>query len=171
VLVASLWIALVAATGCGGGTDRPADSLIPTSARWLEVTVTQRSSPLRYRSKERTLRTVVATNPAIVHAVADAVNALPRAHPEGPVASCPIYSPPFVHLTFRTTASSAALARVLIDTEECGRAGGATAWINTVNDRTLVNERSRELTDSRAPNGRKLIDHIEAALGHRLHLR
>jgi hypothetical protein len=85
-----------AATGCGSGTDRPAYSLIPTSARWLDATVTKRSSPLRHRSKERTFRTVVATNPSVVQAVAQAVNTLPLAHAEGPVPSCPVYSPPVV---------------------------------------------------------------------------
>lgn len=156
--------ALVAATGCGGGTKRPADSLIPGRARWLEATVTQRSSPLGHRSKERTLRSVVATNPSVVQAVAQAVNALPLAHPEGPAPSCPVYSPPVVHLAFRKTASSATLAQVVAADEACVRRGGATVLITTARVNRL------ELTDTLVPRRKSLIDLIEAALGHRLGL-
>lgn len=161
---AGVALALLTATGCGSGTDRPTDSLIPTSVRWLEATVTQRSSALGHRSKDRTLRAVVVTNPAVVHAVEDAVNALPVAHPEGPIPSCPVYSPPFVHLTFRMTASSAAFAEVVAADEACVRRGGATAWVTTPHVHRL------ELTDTLAPKGKSLIDRIEAALGHRLGL-
>jgi hypothetical protein len=157
--------ALIAATGCGSRTDRAADSLIPTSARWLEATVTQRSSPLQPRSKERTLRTVVATNPSVVQAVAQSVNALPLANPEGPAPSCPVYSPPFVHLTFRkTAASSATLAEVVAADEACVRRGGATVLITTARVNRL------DLTDTLAPRRKSLIDLIEAALGRRLGL-
>jgi hypothetical protein len=150
--------------GCGGGTIRPADSNIPASARWLMATVTWQPTLVQARPKTRTLRTVVATNPSVVHAVARAVNALPIAHPEGHYPSCPAHRPPFVHLTFRNTASSATLARVLIETDACTRSGGATAWI------TISRVHQFELTDTRAPKGKSLTNLIEAALGHRLHL-
>jgi len=168
---ASRWMLSCVAGGRDAGSERmrrrdqpSTDSLIPTNARWLQATVTQRSSPLRHRSKERTLRTVVITNPAVVHDVADAVDALSLAHPEGPIPSCPVYSPPFVHLTFRKTASSTTLAEVVAADEPCVRRGGATAWITTSRVHRL------ELTDTGAPRGKSLIDRIEEALGYRLHL-
>jgi hypothetical protein len=58
------------------------------------------------------------------------------------------------------------LAKVLISTETCVRGGAATAWIIATTHRHELG-----LTDTLAPKGKSLIDLIEAALGHRLHLR
>jgi hypothetical protein len=102
-----------------------------------------------------------------VRAVAEAVNALPLAEPAGPFPACPAIAllHPFVHLTFRKRAYSAVLARVLIATEGCVRGGEATAWVATVHRHRLA------LTTTLAPKEKSLGDLIEAALGHRLHLR
>jgi hypothetical protein len=145
---------------------RPADSLVPASARWLEATVTRRSSFLK-AAKLRTLRTVVATNPSVVQAVAKAVNALPLAEPAGPVPACPAIGQPapVVHLTFSSPPFSAVLAGVVIGTYWCVRGGEATASITTPRAHKVL------LSDTLAPRGKSLADLLEAALGHRLHLR
>ena len=149
---------------------RPTNTFVASSARWLKASVTQRTSLLKSLSKRRTLYTVIATDPSVVHAVAGAVNALPLAEPAGPFLSCPaITQPPrFVHLTFRASASSPTLATVLVATDECSRGGEASAWIKLRHGSEVA------LTDHLAlavpREGMGLIEAVEAALSHRLHL-
>jgi hypothetical protein len=151
---------------------RQADSLVPGNAKWLKATVTQRTSLFTARAKRRTLQTVLVSDPPVVHAVAQAVNALPFAEPAGPAPSCPAVTEPraFVHLTFRASALSAALAKVLVENNGCSRGGEASVWIRVRDHQEVA------LTDHLgglvvALEGTSLIDRIEQPLGHRLHLR
>jgi hypothetical protein len=149
---------------------RPADSLIPASARWLQASVTKRTrdgtKPVRM-----TLRRVVTDAPLAVHAVAAAVNALSVAEPAGPEPSCPVEpveAAPVLHLTFRAAASSPTLGTVVVEKDECGRGGEASAWVRIAPHPEVA------LTDhpalAFAREGTSLLDGVEAALGHRLGL-
>ncbi len=157
---------------------RPASSLVPATARWLEVTVVepafhglQGEPPRRRRTRSLTTAAVQA-----VQVIAHAVNELPLAEPNGSSPSCPAMSlantvfSPRVILTFRRMPSGSNLARVVTSSGYvCSRAGEATAKITTPEQRGLL--LTDHLTGVTVAEGASLADHIEATLDHRLHLR
>ena len=156
---------------------RPASSLVPATARWLQVTVVEpafhgfRGEPSRRR---RTRRLVTTALPA-VQAVADAVNELPVVEPAGPVPSCPAMSVantvarPKVILAFRKNSSGSNLAEVITDSGYvCARAGEASAKITTPEQRGLL--LTDHLNSVTVPERASLTDYIEAALDRKLHL-
>jgi hypothetical protein len=150
---------------------RPVYSLAPATATWLEATVTKRNLGLHALS--RTIRRVVIADPSVVQRVAAAVNALPVAEPAGPSPQCPLesYPPPLLHLTFRASARSVVLATVvaIATVAECGRGGEATAKIRVGHHREVALTDHIGLVITR--EGTSVIERVEAALGHRLHLR
>jgi hypothetical protein len=156
---------------------RPASSLVPATARWLEVTVVEpafhgfRGEPSRPR-RTRSLTTAAVHT---VQAVAHAVNELPVAEPTGPEPSCPAMSVantvarPKVILTFRKISSGSNLAEVVADGGYvCDRTGEASAKITTPVQRGLL--LTDHLNSVTVPEGASLTNHIEAALDHKLHL-
>jgi len=156
---------------------RPASSLVPATARWLQVTVVEpgfhgfQGEPSRRR---RTRRLTTAAVHA-VQAVAHAVNELPVAEPAGPAPSCPAMSVantiarPKVILRFREKPSAGNLAEVITDSGYvCDRAGEASAKITTPEQRGLL--LTDHLNSVTVPEGASLTNHIEAALDRKLHL-
>jgi hypothetical protein len=156
---------------------RPANSLVPATARWLEVTVVEpafrgwRGVPAR----PRRTRSLTAGAAAPVQAVARAVNELPVAEPAGPNPSCPAmslantFSRPRVILTFRKLPSGGNLARVLTRSGYvCSRVGEASAKITTAGQRGLL--LTDHLDGVTVAKGASLSDHLGAAFDGRLHL-
>jgi hypothetical protein len=159
---------------------RPANSLVPATARWLKVTITTpayRALNLGEPSHAHaTTRNVVTTAPATVLAAARAVNELPVAEPAGPTPSCPAMAyantvdAPRYRLVFRSSASAGDLARVIgVSGYVCERGGADTAKITTPED-----PQGLQLTDhlnTIGPSkGEGLTEHIELAFRHSLHL-
>jgi hypothetical protein len=159
---------------------RPANALVPVTARWLKVTITTPAyralNPGEPSHAHTTTRSVIATAPPAVLAVARAVNELPVAEPAGPGPMCPEMSyadtadAPYYRLTFRTSASAGILARVIAKSGYvCERGGADTAKITTPED-----PRGLQLTDhlnTIGPSkGEGLTEHIELAFHHSLHL-
>jgi hypothetical protein len=108
---------------------RPAQSLVPPTARWLEVRLTRPAyralNPGEPSHPHVTTRSVITTDPSTVRTVARAVNELPVAEPGGGGVHCPEASvanaqgaPRFL-LIFRSAATSSNLAQVR------GRSGNA----------------------------------------------
>jgi hypothetical protein len=157
---------------------RPMSSLVPSSARWMQVTVVEpaiHGFPGEPSRPRRTRSLVTAAAPS-VKAVAHAVNELPVAEPTGPEPSCPAMSiantfgSPKVILGFRQIASGSNLAKVITDSGYvCSRAGEATAKITTreLPRGLLLTDHLNSVT---LTQGASLADHIESALDHRLHL-
>lgn len=156
---------------------RPASSLVPATAQWLQVTVVEpafhgfRGEPSRRRRTRRLTTAAVHT----VQAIAHAVNELPVAEPAGPFPSCPAmsvantFARPKVILTFRKIPSQSNLAKVITDSGYvCDRAGEASAKITTPQQRGLL--LTDHLNSVTVPEGASLTNHIEAALDHKLHL-
>lgn len=159
---------------------RPASSLVPATARWLEVTVTTPAyralNPGEPSHAHTTTRSVTTTAPASVRAAVRAVNELPVAEPAGPLPSCPAMTigdtegAPRFRLTFRASASAGNLARVIgMSGHVCARAGADTAKITTPED-----PRGVQLTDHLAlvgpAKGEGFTEHVELAFHHSLHL-
>jgi hypothetical protein len=117
---------------------------------------------------------VVIPAPAVVHRVAAAVNALPVAEPAGPFPHCPLEGaepPPLLHLTFRASARSVVLAKIVAvaTVAECGRGGEASARIRVGHHREVALTDHIGLAITR--EGTSVIERVEAALGRRPHLR
>jgi hypothetical protein len=160
---------------------RPVQSLVPPTARWLEVKLTTPA----YRALNSgepshlhvTTRSVITTDPSTVRAVARAVNEMPVAEPGGGEPSCPAEvsvaktegALRFL-LTFRSGATSRNLAQVRGHSGfVCAPAGEAVAKITTPED-----PRGVLLTDHlilvEVVNEEGLTEHIELAFHHSLHL-
>jgi hypothetical protein len=159
---------------------RPASSLVPATARWLEVTVTTPAfralNPGEPSHARTTTSSVITTAPATVMAVARAVNELPVSEPSGPQPSCPAMADantvdaPRFQLSFRSSPSGADLARVVgVSGYVCEQGGAATAKITTPEDPRGV-QLTDHLTLVGPVKGEGLTEHIELALRHRLHL-
>jgi hypothetical protein len=159
---------------------RPASSLVPATARWLNVTVTTPAfralNPGEPSHPHTTTRSVIATAPATVRAVARAVNELPVAEPAGPDPSCPAMAyantegAPRFRLVFRSSASAGNLARVIgVSGHVCERGGEDTAKITTPEDPQGV-QLTDHLTRVEVAEGEGLTEHIEVAFHHSLHL-
>jgi hypothetical protein len=159
---------------------RPANSLVPATARWLKVTITTpayRAPNLGEPSHAHaTTRRVITTAPATVRAVARAVSELPVAEPAGRSPSCPEESfantvdAPRFRLTFRASASAGNLARVIgVSGYVCERGGADTAKITTPEDPQGV-QLTDHLTLVGPVKGEGLTEHIELAFHHSLHL-
>jgi hypothetical protein len=159
---------------------RPANSLVPATARWLKVTITTPAyralNPGEPSHAHTTTRSVITTAPATVRAVARAVNELPVAEPARPLPSCPAMGvanaegAPRYRLVFRSSASAGNLARVIgVSGYVCERGGAYTAKITTPED-----PHGLQLTDhlnTIGPSkGEALTEHIELAFHHSLHL-
>ena len=159
---------------------RPANSLVPATARWLEVTITTPAfralNPGEPSHAHATTHSVITTAPATVRAVARAINELPVAEPSGPEPSCPamayantVGAPRFL-LTFRSTPSGVNLAQVIgASGYVCARGGGDTAKITTPQDPQGV-RLTDHLTLVGPVKGEGLTEHIELAFHHSLHL-
>jgi len=157
---------------------RPTSSLVPATARWLEVTITTPPAlnPGELSHAHATTRSLSTTAPATVRAVARAVNELPVAEPSGPEPSCPAMAyantagaPRFL-LSFRGTPSGANLARVIgASGYVCDRGAGDTAKITTPEDPQGV-QLTDHLTSVGPVKGEGLTERIELAFRHRLHL-
>ena len=156
----------------------PASSLVPSSARWLRVTVLEpafhgfRGEP----SRPRRTRSLITATVHTVQAVADAVNELPVAEPTGPQPSCPAmsiansFARTKIILTFRRIPSGSNLAEAVTDTGYvCDRAGEASAKITTPRlwHGLLLSDHLNSVT---VTEGASLAGRIEAAFDHRLHL-
>ncbi len=159
---------------------RLASSLVPATARWLNVTVTTPAyralNPGEPSHPHTTTRSVITTAPATVQAVARAVNELPVAEPAGPDPSCPAMAyghtegAPRFRLTFRTSASAGNLAQVIgVSGHVCERGGADTAKITTPEDPQGV-QLTDHLTLVGPVKGEGLTEHIELAFHHSLHL-
>ena len=159
---------------------RPANSLVPAAARWLNVTVTTPAyralNPGEPSNPHATSRSFVTSTPATVQAVARAVNAVPVAESAGPLPSCPAMTyanteaAPRFRLTLRASPSAGNLAQVIgVSGHVCERGGAATAKITTAEDPQGV-LLTDHLTLVRPVNGEGLTERIELAFHHRLHL-
>ena len=159
---------------------RPANSLVPATARWLKVTITtpayRAMNPGEPSHAHTTTHSVITTAPATVRAVARAVNELPIAEPAGATPSCPeegfanTVDAPRYRLVFRSSASAGNLAQVIgVSGYVCERGGADTAKITTPED-----PQGLQLTDhldTIGPSkGEGLTEHIELAFHHSLHL-
>lgn len=159
---------------------RPANSLVPATARWLKVTITTPAyralNPGEPSHARTTTRRVITTAPATISAVARAVNELPVAEPAGPTPNCPeegfanTVDAPRFRLRFRSSASAGILARVIgVSGYVCERGGADTAKITTPE-----NPQGVQLTDHLngigPSSGEGLTEHIELAFHHSLHL-
>jgi hypothetical protein len=159
---------------------RPANSLVPATARWLKVTVTAPAyhafNPGEPSRAQTTTRRVVTTAASTVRAVARAINELPLAEPNREEPSCPEMSEantvgaPYYQLTFRTSASAAVLARVIGESGYvCERGGADTAKITTPGYPQGV-QLTDHLNGIGPSSGEGLTEHIELAFHHSLHL-
>jgi hypothetical protein len=159
---------------------RPANSLVPATARWLKVTITtpayRAMNPGEPSHAHTTTRSVITTAPATISAVAGAVNELPVAEPAGSAPQCPLETfantvdAPRFRLTFRTSASAGILARVIgVSGYVCERGGGDTAKITTPEDLEGL-QLTDHLNTIGPPEGEGLTEHIELAFHHSLHL-
>jgi hypothetical protein len=156
---------------------RTAASLVPPSARWLQVRV--RAPAFRAlnpgeRSRPHAIhKTVVTSSLAVVQAAARAVNQLPLAEPGKGIPSCPemgFERPPVFQLAFRESPSGPALAVVRgASGHKCERNGSATAEITTpaLAHGVLLTD---HLNGIGPRNGEGLAERLEAAFGHRLGL-
>jgi hypothetical protein len=160
---------------------RPAGALVPSTARWLEVMITtpayRAMNPGEPSHPHITPRRVITTAPAVVEAVARAVNELPVAEPSGPAPpGCPAFSDadsidaPYYRLTFRTSAGAGDLAQVIAESGYvCERGGADTAKITTPED-----PQGLQLTDHLSlvgpVKGEGLTEHIELAFHRTLGL-
>jgi hypothetical protein len=134
---------------------RPGDSLVPSKAKWLTVTVARPIVFSGHTRGPRVARALVVNNTRAVQTVVRAVNGLPVAEPTGPVPSCPAQDGEvYVWLIFREVQHGPALAYVQADPYDCGK---ATAWI------TIPGRPRLALTGSKS-----LIHVIEKAVGSRL---
>jgi hypothetical protein len=159
---------------------RPVQSLVPPTARWLEVKLTTPAyralNPGEPSHPHVTTRSVITTDPSTVRAVARAVNAMPVAEPGGGAVSCPMMSvantdgaPRFL-LTFRSGATSSNLAQVRGRSGfVCAPSGGAVAKITTPDEPQGV-LLTDHLISVEAVNEEGLTEHIELAFHHSLHL-
>lgn len=159
---------------------RPANSLVPASARWLEVTITTPAyralNPGEASHLHASTRSVISSDLSTVRAVARAVNELPVAEPAGPNPSCPeegfantVDAPRFL-LTFRNIPSASNLAQVIgASGYVCERGGGDTAKITTPEDPQGV-QLTDHLITVEVVNKEGLTEHIELAFHHSLHL-
>ncbi len=159
---------------------RPVQSLVPPTARWLEVKLTTPAyralNPGEPSHPHVTTHSVITTDPSTVRAVARSVNEMPLAEPGGREPSCPAMSvantegaPRFL-LTFRSAATSSNLAQLRGRSGfVCAPSGGAVAKITTPEDPQGV-----LLTDHlilvEVVNEEGLTEHIELAFHHSLHL-
>jgi hypothetical protein len=159
---------------------RPANSLVPATARWLKVTITTPAyralNPGEPSHPHTTARTVITTDPSTVRAVARAVNELPVAEPAGPGPMCPLMTfantvdAPRFRLTFRTSASAGILAQVIGRSGYvCERGGEDTAKITTPEDPQGV-QLTDHLNTIGPSKGEGFTEHIELAFHHSLHL-
>jgi hypothetical protein len=156
---------------------RPANSLVPATARWLKVTIRAPAfralNPGEPSRAHTTTRSVITTATATVQAIARAINELPVAEPAGPAPGCPAMfaeGAPSFQLTFRSAARASDLARVIgVSGYVCERGGADTAKITTPED-----PQGLQLTDhlnTIGPSkGEGLTEHIELAFHHSLHL-
>jgi len=156
------------------------DSLVPTSARWLQATVIEPAfrafNPGERSHARRSTHGQITTAAGTVLGVARAVNELPVAEPGGAFAKCPAlsvantYGAPTFRLTFRASTRGRPLAVVIGRSGYvCDRGGAATAKITTP---TLP--RGLLLTDHLngvvVAKGEGLSERLEAAFGHTLRL-
>jgi hypothetical protein len=156
---------------------RPANSLVPATARWLKVVVTtpayralNTGEPSRAHT---TTRSVVTTAPATVNAVALAINELPLAEQNRERAGCPEMSDapaPYYRLTFRASASAGVLARVIAESGYvCERGGSDTAKITSPEYPQGV-QLTDHLNGIGPSKGEGLTEHLELAFHHSLRL-
>jgi len=159
---------------------RPIQSLVPPTARWLEVKLTTPAyralNPGEPSHPHVTTRSVITTDLSTVRAVARAVNEMPVAEPGGREPSCPAMrvantegAPRFL-LTFRSAATSSNLAQVRGHSGfVCAPSGEAVAKITTPEDPQGV-----LLTDHlilvEVVNEEGLTEDIELAFHHSLQL-
>lgn len=159
---------------------RPSESLVPTTARWLKVTITEpvfrALNPGESSRAWTNVRSYIATTAGMVHRVATAVNELAVAEPGGAEPACPAmsvantYGAPSFRLAFRGPASGRTLAVVRGKSGYvCERAGEATAKITTAKlpHGLLLTDHLNRVTVAR---GKGLTEYIEAAFGHTLQL-
>lgn len=159
---------------------RPEDSLVPTSARWLQATIIEpafrASNPGERSHARRTTHSYTATAVGTLLDAARAVNELPVAEPSGAFPGCPAlsvantYGAPSFRLTFRASARGGLLAVVIGQSGYvCDRGGAATAKITTP-----ALPRGLLLTDHlngvAVVNREGLSERLEAAFDHTLHL-
>jgi len=156
---------------------RPAGTLVPTNARWLEVVITAPAyralNPGEPSHAHTTMRSVITTVPSVVQGVARAVNELPVAEPSGPDPSCPAEfgtRAPYYRLTFRTSARARDLARVIAESGYvCERGGADTAKITTPEAAHGL-QLTDHLNQVGPSRGEGLTEHIELAFHHTLGL-
>jgi len=157
-----------------------ANSLVPATARWLRVTVVTpafRAWNPGEPSRAHTTKNVITTDRSTIGAVARAVNELPLAEPSGRNPICPlikpsqdVYDAPRYQLTFRASARTRNLARVIgVSGFVCEPEGSDTAKITTPAEPQGV-----QLTDHLdaiwPSKGDGLTEHLELAFHHSLHL-
>jgi hypothetical protein len=160
---------------------RPVSSLVPATARWLEVTITTPAyralNPGESSHPHATTGRVITTASATVRAVGQAVNELPVAEAGGgSPPGCPEMgvadtegAPRFL-LTFRSSAKSSNLADVHGRSGfVCASSGAAVAKVTTPEDPQGV-QLTDHLTLVRPVKGEGLTEHIELAFHHSLHL-
>jgi len=159
---------------------RPANSLVPATPRWLSVTVVTpafRAWNPGEPSRAHTTKSVITTDTSTIGAVARAVNELPLAEPSGRGPSCPliepahdVYDAPRYQLTFRASARTRNLARVIgVSGFVCEREGSDTAKIATPAEPQGV-QLTDHLDDIWPSKGDGLTEHLELAFHHSLHL-
>jgi len=159
---------------------RPSLSLVPPTARWLQITVStpayRAMNPGEPSHPHASTSSVITSAAGSVRAAARAVNELPLAEPSGASPSCPAMSyantvdAPRFRLIFRRSAHSGELARVIgVSGFVCEQGGSDTAKVTTP-----AYPHGLQLTDHlngvEVPRGSGLSEHIEAAFHHRLHL-
>jgi hypothetical protein len=162
-------------------TRRPAQSLVPSIARWLKITVRTPAyralNPGERSNPQSTTRSVLTTDAAVVAAVARAVDEMPVAEPAGgSPPGCPEMgvaatedAPRFV-LSFRSSATSSNLAEVRGRSGfVCAASGAAVARVTTPADPRGV-QLTDHLTLTRPLAGEGLTEHIELAFHHSLRL-
>ncbi len=159
---------------------RPANSLVPATARWLRVTVVTpafRAWNPGERSPAQTTKSVITTDTSTIETIAGAVNELPLAEPSGRGPACPlikpsqdVYDAPRFQLTFRSPVHTRNLAQVIgVSGFVCEREGSDTAKITTPAEPQGV-QLTDHLDDIWPAKGDGLTEHLELAFRHSLHL-
>jgi hypothetical protein len=113
---------------------RPAWSMVPATARWLQLRLLRTRYGRPGPPQRDVLRTFTTVAPSAVRSLAEALNRLPLAEPGGFAPACPAeFEQPSVvaALTFATQPHGASVARAAVYPDRCMAVLSPEAWVQT----------------------------------------